>query len=117
MAIILERIQPWYNKRQCHNGRVDQLTYNKQLLPNQNGFRPFFGCPDTIFGVKSIQNISSCLKKELFILFVDLTTAYDWCVRKWLLHSIYNHIDPKNVDNMNCVIIMEGLNKKTESVI
>ena len=102
MAIILERIRHWYNK---------------QLLPNQNGFRQFFGCPDAIFSVKSIQNISSRLKKEVYILFVDLTAAYDWCVRKWLFHSIFNRIDPENVSVMNCVKIMEELYSKTESVM
>jgi hypothetical protein len=102
MAIILERMRPWYNK---------------QLLPNQNGFRQFFGCPDAIFSVKSIQNISSRMNKEVYVLFVDLTAAYDWCVRKWLFHSIFNRIDPKNVAMMNCVKIMEELYKKTESVM
>ena len=102
MAIILERIRPWYNK---------------QLLPNQNGFRQFFGCPDAIFSIKSIQNISSRLNKEVYVLFVDLTAAYDWCVRKWLFHSIYNRIDPKDVGIMTCVKIMEELYKKTESVM
>ena len=102
MAIILERIRPWYNK---------------QLLPNQNGFRQFFGCPDAIFSIKSIQNISSRLNKEVYVLFVDLTAAYDWCVRKWLFHSIYNRIDPKDVGIMTCVKIMEEIYKKTESVM
>ena len=102
MAIILERMRPWYNK---------------QLLPNQNGFRQFFGCPDAIFSVKSIQNISSRMNKEVYVLFVDLTAAYDWCVRKWLFHSIFNRIDLRNVELLNCVKIMEELYKKTESVL
>ena len=67
MAIILERLRPWYNQR---------------LPPNQNGFRQYFGCPDAIFSLKSIQNIPSRLNKEVFVLFIDLTAAYDWCVRK-----------------------------------
>ena len=102
MAIILERLRPWYNK---------------QLLPNQNGFRQYFGCPDAIFSIKSIQNISSRLNKEVYLLFVDLTAAYDWCVRKWLFHSIFNRIDPSNIELMQCVKIMEELYRKTESVL
>ena len=66
MSITLERLRPWYNR---------------QLLPNQNGFRQYFRCPDAIFSLKSIQNTASRLNKEVFILFVDLTAAYDWCVR------------------------------------
>ena len=102
MAMILERLRTWYNK---------------QLLPNQNGFRQYFGCPDAIFSVKSIQNISSRMNKEVFLLFVDLTAAYDWCVRKWLFYSIFNRIDPSNIRLTQCVKIMEELYKKTESVL
>ena len=102
MAIILERLRTWYNK---------------QLLPNQNGFRQYFGCPDAIFSMKSIQNISSRKNKEVYILFVDLTAAYDWCVRKWLLYSIFNRIDPSNIELTQCVKIMEELYKMTESVL
>ena len=102
MAIILERLRPWYNK---------------QLLPNQNGFRQYFGCPDAIFSVKSIQNKSSRLNKEVFVLFVDLTAAYDWCVRKWLFYTIFNRIDPANIGLINCVRIMEELYKNTESTM
>ena len=87
------------------------------ILTNQNGFRQYFGCPDAIFSLKSIQNISSRLTKEVFVLFVDLTAAYDWCVRKWLFHTIFNSIAPLNVELINCVNIMEELYKKTESVM
>ena len=100
MAIVLERLRPWYNK---------------QLLPNQNGFRQFFGCPDAIFSLKSIQNISSRLNQETYLLFVDLTAAYDWCVRTWLFHSIFNRIDPNNTEIYTCIRIMEELYKKTMS--
>ena len=92
MEIILERLRPWYNKH---------------LLPNQNLFHQYFGCPDAIFSLKSIQNISSRMNKELFIIFADLTAAYDWCVRKWLFHSISNRIDTINTDIINCTKIME----------
>ena len=102
MAIILERLRPWYNK---------------QLLPNQNGFRQYFGCPDAIFSLKSIQNISSRLNKEVFVLFIHLTAAYEWCVRQWLFHIIFNRIDPANVELINCVNIIEELFKKTESMM
>ena len=72
MAIALERIRPWYNK---------------QLLPNQNGFRQNHGCSDAIFTIKCIQHITSRLERPTYALFIDLTVAYDWCVRKWLFHT------------------------------
>ena len=100
MAIILERMKNWYNK---------------QLLPNQNGFRQYFGCPDAIFAMKSLQIITSRLNENLYILFVDLTAAYDWCVRTWLFQSIYNRIDPTDTETYKCVCIMEELYKRTLS--
>ena len=102
MAIILERIRPWYNK---------------QLLLNQNGFREHFGCPDAIFSLKSIQNIASKMNKEVPVLFIDLTAAYDWCVRKWIFHTIFNRIDPANEELVNCVKIIEELYRRTESTM
>ena len=64
-----------------------------------------------------LQNIPSRLNKEVFVLFIDLTAAYDWCVRKWLFHTIFNRIDPANVELINCVKIIEELYKKTESMM
>ena len=100
MSIVLERIRPWYNK---------------QLLLNQNGFQQSYGCPDAIFTIKSIQHLSSRLNKEIYILFVDLTAAYDWCVRKWLFQTIYNRIDPSDKPTQTCIRIIEELYKKTLS--
>ena len=99
MAIILERIKPWYNT---------------QIMPNQNGFRQGVGCPDAIFTLKSIHHNAYRLNKEIFLLFIDLTAAYDWCVRKWLFKSIYNRINPDDEIVLNCVRIMEELYRKTE---
>ena len=87
MAIILERIKPWYNS---------------QLMPNQYGFRNNVGCPDAIFTLKSIQHNTYRLNRETFLLFVYLTAGYDWCVRKWLFQSIYNRINPNDNVTANC---------------
>ena len=102
MAIILERIKTWYNK---------------QLLLNQNGFRQFFGCPDAIFTIKSLHHNSVRLKKETFLLFVDLTAAYDWCVRSWLFQSINNRIHEDDTPTSTCFRIMEELYLKTEAAL
>ena len=91
--------------------------YKKQLLLNQNGFREHFGCPDAIFSLTSIRNIASKLNKEVPVLFIDLTAAYDWCVRKWVFHTIFNRINPADEEMLNCVKIIEELYKKTESTM
>ena len=50
-----------------------------------------------------------------YALFIDLTAAYDWCVRKWLFHTVFNRINPSDTPTMNCVLIIEELYKKTLS--
>ena len=100
MAIAIERIRPWYNK---------------QLLPNQNGFRQFHGCSDAIFTIKCMQHITSRLNRPTYVLFIDLTAAYDWCVCKWLFHTVFNRIDPLDEPTLNCVRIIEELYNKTSS--
>lgn len=102
MAIILERIKTWYNR---------------QLLVNQNGFRQYFGCPDAIFTIKSLHHNSVRLNKETFLLFVDLTAAYDWCVRSWLFQSINNRIHENDTPTSTCFRIMEELYQKTEAAL
>ena len=102
MAILLERIKSWYNA---------------QILPNQNGFRQYVGCPDALFTIKSLQHISYRLNKKLFILFVDLTAAYDWCVREWLFLSINNRINENDASTSTCFRIMEELYKKTAAAL
>ena len=102
MAIILERIKPWYNR---------------QLMPNQNGFRQGVGCPDAIYALKSIQHVRYRQNKETYLLFIDLTAAYDWCVRTWLFHSLYNRISEDDVPTYTCIRIMDELYKKTECAL
>ena len=102
MAIILERIKSWYNR---------------QLLVNQNSFRQYFGCPDAIFTIKSLHHNSVRLNKETFILFVDLTAAYDWCVRSWLFKSIHSRIHDDDTPTSTCFKIMEELYLKTEAAL
>jgi hypothetical protein len=102
MAILLERIKSWYNA---------------QILLNQNGFRQYVGCPDALFTIKSLQHISYRLNKKLYLLFVDLTAAYDWCVREWLFMSINNRINENDVSTATCFKIMEELYKKTAAAL
>ena len=71
--IILERLQPWYNI---------------QLTDQQNGFRQNRGTTDGIFLLKRIQQITDRKQQPLYLLFVDLTAAYDHIPRSWLFQSI-----------------------------
>lgn len=65
-----------------------QLWYEAQLSDEQNGFRKDRGTTDGIFTVKRVQQITDRKKQPLFLLFVDLSAAFDHINRKWLFDSI-----------------------------
>ena len=70
--IILGRLRPWY----------------ETLTDEQNGFRKDRGTTDGIYTIKRVQRITDKKKQPLFLLFVDLTAAFDHISRKWLFDSI-----------------------------
>ena len=73
ISIILERIRPWYEA---------------QISDEQNGFRSSRGTTDGIFTIKRIHQISNRKTQPLYLLFVDLTAAFDHIPRDWLFRSI-----------------------------
>ena len=73
IVIILNRMKSWYEK---------------QLLDQQQGFRSGRGTTDGIFITKRIQQVADKTKKPVYVLFVDLTAAFDHINRKWLFKSI-----------------------------
>ena len=73
VMIIINRLKSWYEE---------------QLSNQQQGFRPGRGTADGIFFVKSVQQITNKMKKPAFLLFVDLTAAFDKVERKWSFESI-----------------------------
>ena len=77
VVIILERIREWYEK---------------QISDQQQGFRRGRGTCDGIHIIKRIQQISYRSKKQLFVLFVDLSAAFDHVNRDWLFKSIYQRL-------------------------
>ena len=78
ISIILDRIRPWYEA---------------QLTDEQNGFRKNRGTTDGIFTVKRIHQISNRKTQPLYLLFVDLTAAFDHIPRDWLFQSIRMRFD------------------------
>ena len=62
MIIILDRLRDWYDEN---------------LLDQQQGFRPGRGTTDGIYLVKRLQQISNIRKRPMYILFIDLTAAFD----------------------------------------
>ena len=61
---------------------LDRLKDNKQLLDQQQGFRRGRGTADGIYVTKRLQQISEKMQKPVFLLFVDLSAAFDHVIRK-----------------------------------
>ena len=78
ISIIFDRIRPWYEA---------------QLTDEQNGFRKNRGTTDGIFTVKRIHQISNRKTQPLYLLFVDLTAAFDHIPRDRLFQSIRMRFD------------------------
>ena len=96
IAIILEKLKLWY---------TNQLTYH------QCGFRPGMGTTDAIYILKRAMQISVRKLEPLYIIFCDLSAAFDHCVRKWLFKSIRMRF-PDQYD-MTLIDILEDLYSNT----
>ena len=84
MIIILDRLRDWYDEN---------------LLDQQQGFRQGRGTTDGIYLVKRLQQISNIRKKRMYILFIDLTAAFDHVNRDWLFASIRKRF-PNHTNNL-----------------
>ena len=62
IIVILDRLRNWYDQ---------------QLSDNQNGFRSGRGTADGIYITKRVQQSTDQMEKPLYILFVDLTAAFN----------------------------------------
>ena len=96
ISIILERIRPWYEA---------------QLSDEQNGFRKNRGTTDGIYSLKRVHQISNRKKQALYLLFVDLTAAFDHIPRRYLFDSIRLRF-PDN-ENLKLFDILKLLYEKT----
>lgn len=96
--IVINRIKDWYEK---------------QLSDQQQGFRSSRGTTDGIFITKRIQQISHKMKKPLYLLFVDLTAAFDKIEREWLFKSVRQRIP----SSQKLVDILEKLYEHTTTAL
>ena len=71
IIVILNRLKQWYDI---------------QLL---DSFRSGRGTADGIYITKRVQQISDSMKKPVFVLFIDLSAAFDHLVRKWMFKSVH----------------------------
>ena len=92
IVLILNRMKDWYDKH---------------LLDQQQGFRSGRGTADGIFITKRVQQVADKMKKPIYVLFVDLTAAFDHINRKWLFKSIKKRFS-RNQD-IKLITILEKL--------
>ena len=100
IIVIINRIKSWYDR---------------QLLDQQQGFRSGRGTADGIFITKRIQQITDKMKKPVYILFIDLTAAFDHVVRKWMFKSIYQRF-PAGTDR-TLIELLEALYAYTTTAL
>ena len=98
IVIIINRLSVWYEK---------------QLLDQQQGFRAARGTTDGIFVAKSVQQITCKMKKPTFVLFVDLSAAFDHVERKWLFKMLSMGY-PKGTDQ-TMLKLLESLYSSTKT--
>lgn len=101
IILILNRFKEWYES---------------QLLDFQNGFRKGRGTTDGIYVTKMMQHIAHKTNKEIYVLFVDLSSAFDHINREWLFKSIRNRL-PEAFKNNKILNILENLYKQTSTEI
>ena len=95
--IIMNRMQDWYDH---------------QLTDNQYGCRKNRGTNDATFVTKRFQQISNDQKLTGFLLFVDLSAAFDHIARDWLWKSIRLRLPPE-MENTTLIDLLQNFYEKT----
>lgn len=100
VIIIMTRLQSWYES---------------QLTDQQQGFRRDRGTTDGVFVAKRVQQVTRAMKKPVFLLFVDLSAAFDHVERSWLFATIKKRLDP-NADK-SLITLLEKLYSYTTTAL
>ena len=100
VVIILNRIKPWYDQT---------------ILDQQQGFRSGRGTADGIFITKRVQQISNAMNKPVYVLFVDLSSAFDHINREWLFKSIEQRFS--NAEEKTLFLILKAIYAHTTTAL
>ena len=100
IAVILRRLNSWYNK---------------QLSDHQQGFCTGRRTADRIFAIKRLQEITKKMGISAYLLFVDLTAAFDTINRQWMFQSIYQRLPAES--NKNLFKLLESIYKYTTTAL
>ena len=100
IVIIINRLKKWYEK---------------QLLDQQQGFRSCRGTTDGIYIVKKLHQITDQMKKPAFLLFVDLSAAFDHINRDWLFKTLKQRLAANTSSKL--VQLLESLYSHTTTAL
>ena len=100
VIIAINRLKSWY---EC------------QLADQQQGFRSDRSTTDGIYIAKRVQQITRSSKKTAYLLFVDLSSAFDHVERKWLFETIKKRL-PANTD-LSLIHLLEHLYSFTTTAL
>ena len=96
VTVILKRLQNWYDK---------------QLAEQQQGFRPGRGTAEGIYLLKRIHQITYASNRSCYVLFVDLSSAFDYVNRKWMFKTINQRLSASS--NKKLFQLLESIYKYT----
>ena len=85
------------------------------FLTNNKDSRKGIGTVDAIYNLKQVHNITNAMKKPVFLLFIDLTAAFDYVVRTWLFSSISQRLE--NQDENKLFKLIESLYSLTTTAL
>ena len=100
IIIIINRLRTWYDK---------------QLMDQQQGFRPERGTSDGIYMIKRVHHITDGMKKPIYAIFVDLAAAFDRVDRKLMFETICHRLPPNS--NTKLIQLMESLYSHTTAAL
>ena len=96
VTIVLRRLSKWYEE---------------QLSDQQQGFRRGRGTAEGIYLLKRLQQISKNRKKPCYVLFVDLSAAFDHVNRHWMFLTISQRLSAN--ENKTLFQLLESIYRYT----
>ena len=100
VIIIIKRIKPWYEK---------------QIMDQQQGFRSGRGTTDGLYIINRVHQITDRMKKPVYVMFIDLTSAFDHVDRKIMFKTIRERLPYRS--DKKLIQLLESLYSHTTTAL
>ena len=100
VIIIINRVKAWYEN---------------QLMDQQQGFRSGRGTTDGIYIIKRVHQITDRMKKPVYVMFIDLTSAFDHADRKLMFQTVCERLSSR--EDKKLVELLESLYSYTTTAL